>query len=268
MKHIMFLIWFALLTAACSAPTPGFVQVSTETHGVPTLPTAAWMRDVSTPTLTPTPPPAWVGDFVTPILTSLDGQRPTYQDDFDGNLNYGWFTLVSGDETGPFQAHIEHEALLIKLPQEQETRDAMVYNPALAREDFVLAFDFQFEETQPADYARFQFDQSPGHSVIFDMIKDRTWRLQWGLEPYTLKGGFDYFPPERVTVTIMMKGAACGVVLNDDPVAYVEHCRIGSKVRSVPWAVTFHTVSQPRYPAAVTIDNVRFWDLDEIPKTP
>jgi hypothetical protein len=270
MKYISSLILFALWTAACTAPTrssaaPGWVP--TGTRFVPTLP-AAWTREISTPTLTPTPPPAWVGDFVAPILTSLDGQPPSYQDDFDENLNFGWFYLVSGGRVGPFQAHIEHETLLIKLPQEQETRDSMVYNPALAREDFVLTFDFQFEETQPPDYARFQFEQSREHSVTFDLIKDKTWRLRWGIAPYTLNGSFDYFPPERLIVTIIMTGPACAVVLNDDPIAYVEHCRSGSMVRAVPWAVTFHTVSKPLHSAAVTIDNVKFWDLDEILTNP
>jgi hypothetical protein len=204
-----------------------------------------------------------VSEFVAPVLASLDGQVPVYQDDFDGSLNHGWFYFLPGSRRNPFQAHIEYETLWVELPRADERRDAWVYNPKLSRDDFVLTFDFQFEETQPPDHARFQFDQSPEHSVMFDVIKDRTWRLRWGLGPDTLQGSFDYFPPERIPVTIIMKGPACAVILNDTPVVYVEHCRPGSMVRSVPWAVSFHVVSQPRYPAAVTIDSIKLWELTD-----
>ena len=271
MKFVKILI--VLLTASCAPVTalpkaPSPVQPVVTRTMIP-FPTSAPM----TPSSSPTPHgsfPAWVKDFANPILVSLDGQRPHFQDDFTKNLNQGWFYLVPGSRQGPFYAHIEEGTLLIKLPEGQETRDAMVYNPKLVRRNFVLNLDFQFEETQPPDLARFQFDQSADQNVTFDLFKNKTWLLSWGPQEdrQSAAGTFDYFPPERITITIIMKEEACAVVLNDDPLAYAGDCRPAAIVRPSPWAVTFHTISAPRYPAAVTIDNLKFWDLDKVPGLP
>jgi hypothetical protein len=271
MKFVKVLI--VLLTASC-APVTALPEATLRSQPVVTrtmipFPTSPLM----TPFPSPTPDgafPAWVKDFANPILVSLDGQRPHFQDDFTKNLNQGWFYLVPASPRGPFYAHIEEGTLLIKLPEGQENRDSMVYNPKLVRRNFVLNFDFQFEETQPPDLARFQFDQSADQNVAFDLFKNKTWLLSWGPDEdrRSVTGAFDYFPPERITITIIMKEEACAVVLNDDPIAYASDCRPGPLMRSVPWAVTFHTISAPRYPAAVTIDNLKFWDLDKIPALP
>src|SRR5690349_11414481 len=150
MKRIVPLALCILWTAACAAQpvsTAAPVQVPTDTRPVPTMPTAVWTRDISTPTTSPTPPPSWVEDFVAPVLTSLDGQVPNFQDDFAKNLNHGWFYLIADSRRNPFQAHLEYERLLIQLPEGKEKRDSMVYNPKFVRRNLVLTFDFQFKET-------------------------------------------------------------------------------------------------------------------------
>jgi len=232
---------------------------------------------------TPTPPPvfllptshaltfpAWVADFSDPILMAVKGKQPNVQDDFTG-LNQGWFYFIPDNPGGPFYAHIEEDkALLIKLPSENENRDYWVYNPKLTRKDFVLSFDFRFEESQPEDTVRFQFDQTADQSVALDLSKSQIWTLHWGSRAdwQSTTDAYDSFAPERITVLIVMQGEECAVYLNDTPLAYLNKCRTGSIARSSPWAVTFHMLAEPGHIAAATVDNIKLWDLDKITGLP
>ena len=185
-------------------------------------------------------------------------------------LNKGWFYFIPGSHKNPFYAHIQDETLLIKLPAENENKDYWVYSPKLVRKNFVLSFDFQFEETQPNDTVRFQFDQATDQSVALDLSKNQTWVLHWGslTDWQAITGKFDYFPPKRITVLIIMRGEKCAVYLNDVPLTYLSNCRAGPIVRASPWAVTFHMLADPGHIAAATIDNVKLWDLDKISGLP
>lgn len=181
-------------------------------------------------------------------------------------LNQGWFTIDPNSRNGPFYAHIQDGALFIKLPEGTENKDLMVYNPRLIRKNFVLNFDFQFDETQPADTVRFQFDQTADQSVALDLSKDKTWTFHWGFhnDRKSRTGTYDYFPPERINIMTIMRGTECAVYLNNVPLDYFSDCRPVPIVRSSPWAVSFHVLATPGHTAAVIIDNVRLWDLDKI----
>ena len=181
-------------------------------------------------------------------------------------LNKGWFYFIPGNPRGPFYAHIQDEALLIKLPAENENRDYWVYNPKLTRKDFVLSFDLQFEESQPEDTVRFQFDQTTDQSVALDLSKNQTWILHWGsrLDWQSATGSYDNFPPERITVLVIAQGKKCAVYLNNAPLTYMDTCRTEPIARPSPWAFTFHMLAEPGHIAAATIDNVKLWDLDKV----
>jgi hypothetical protein len=229
---------------------------------------------ISTPTFSfsalPTVPfPAWVTDFSDPILVAVGGRQPDFQDDFTG-LNEGWFYFKPGSKKGPYYAPVQDEALLVNLPIENKIRDSWVYSPLLTRKDFVLSFDFQFEETQPDDIVRFQFDQNAEQSVALDLVKNQTWTLHWGPNNdwQSTTGTYDYYPPQRIPVMVIMHGEECAVYLNDAPLAYLNDCRSGSNFHSTPWAVSFHMLAEQGHTAAMTIDNVKLWDLDKIPDVP
>jgi len=200
---------------------------------------------------------------------ALDGRQPDFQDDFS-IPNSGWFYYIPGSSKGPFYAPIQDETLLINLPAESKNRDSWVYNPLLTRKNFVLSFDFQFEETQPDDMARFQFKQTADQSVALDLFKDQTWTLHWGVHDdwQSTTGSYDYFAPERITILIVMEGEECAVYLNDAPLTYLSNCRTGSIVYTSPQAVTFHMLAESGHTAAMTIDNVKLWDLDKISDLP
>jgi hypothetical protein len=229
------------------------------------IPTATFLL----PTLETLTSPAWVIDFSNPILMALDGQRPDIHDEFL-NFGQGWFYFIPDSPKGPYYAHIENESLLIKLPAENEDKDYWVYNPKLTRRNFVLSFDLQFEETQPEDTVRFQFDQTADQSVAFDLSKNKTWKLHWGplVDRHSTTGTFDYFAPERITVLVIAQGKECAVYLNDVPLSYLDNCRSEPIARPSPWAVTFHMLAEPGHVAAATIDNLKLWDLDKVISLP
>jgi hypothetical protein len=209
--------------------------------------------------------PAWITDFSDPILMALDGRRPDIHDEFV-NFDQGWFYFIPDSPKGPYYAHIQNESLLIKLPAENENKDYWVYNPRLTRRNFVLSFDLQFEETQPEDTVRFQFDQTADQSVAFDLSKNQTWALHWGslTDWQSTTGTFGYFAPERITILFIVQGKECAVYLDDVPLSYLDNCRTEPIARPSPWAVTFHMLAKPGHTAAATIDNLKLWDLDKV----
>jgi hypothetical protein len=282
MKSIKSLFFFAIaITVILACGTGDNLSTSSpvnEPVETLTLPPSVIPSQAHTPTPTPTfllptpevlPFPAWVADFSDPILVTLDGRRPDFQDGFTIS-NRGWFYFIPDSSQGPFYAPIQDETLLINLPAESKNRDSWVYNPLLTRKNFVLSFDFQFEETQPDDMARFQFKQTADQSVALDLFKNKTWTLHWGFHDdwQSTTGTYDYFAPERITILIIMQGEECAVYLNDVPLTYLSNCRTGSIVYSSPQAVTFHMLADPGHTAAMTIDNVKLWDLDKISDLP
>ena len=299
-KLLFFSAGTIIFTLACaiSNPIPA-LPANTPTATLTEIPTITpFPTQTSTPStlLQPTPVttpfPAWVTDFSDPILVALVNQKPDFQDDFspiciyksfrlemcpssdqqlyfqDGFsvLNQGWFYIDPNSRKRPFYAHIQDEALFIKLPEGTENRDSMVYNPRLIRKNFVLNFDFQFDKTQPDATARFQFDQTADQSVALDLSKNKTWTFHWGFHNdwKSRTGTYDYFPPERINIMVIMRGKECAVYLNNVPLDYFSDCRSAPIVRSSPWAVSFHVLATPGNTAVIVIDNVKLWDLDKI----
>jgi hypothetical protein len=181
-------------------------------------------------------------------------------------LNKGWYYFGPDNSQKPFYAHIDNGTLVLKLPEGKEHKDFWVYNPTLTRKNFVLSFDFQFQETQPGDTVRFQFNQTADQSVALDLSKSQTWTLHWGSRAdwKSISGTFNYFAPEPIAILIIMQGEECAAYLNHVPLTYLNTCRTGAIAYASPWAVTFHMLAEPGHIAAITVDNVKLWDLDKI----
>jgi len=207
-----------------------------------------------------------VADFSDPILAALGDSPPTFKDDFSG-YNLGWFYVKRDSEDGPFYAPIEEEALPLRIPTGREYRDFFVYNPYLRRADFVLTLDFKFGKTQPFDVLRFQFNQSADQSVQLDLSKHEDWSFDWSLHSplQNVSGAYQYFSPEFIRVTVIMRGQECAFYVNDDPLGYLSQCRAEAVVDRSPRAVSFHLLSTTGQQALVTVDNVKLWDLDQVP---
>jgi len=259
------------VTLACSTVDSILPQPTATLYVAPTLTPVP--TQTSTPTVTPLPPtrivpppPAWVADFSDPILAALGDAPPVFKDDFSG-YNLGWFYVKRGSTDGPFYAPIEEEALPLRIPTGREYRDFFVYNPYLRRADFVLTLDFKFGKTQPFDVLRFQFNQSADQSVQLDLSKHEDWSFDWSLHSplQTASGTYQYFSPEFIRVTVIMRGQECAFYVNDDPLGYLSQCRAEAVVDRSPRAVSFHLLSTTGQQALVTVDNVKLWDLDQVP---
>ena len=272
MRRIPFLFSaLGLLGLACSSLALPSFQATPTVFIVPTLTFTPTLPPTASPSpLPPTrvvpPPPAWVADFSDPILAALGDAPPVFKDDFSG-YNLGWFYVKRDSADGPFYAPIEEEALPLRIPTGREYRDFFVYNPYLRRADFVLTLDFKFGKTQPFDVLRFQFDQSPEQAVQFDLSKHEDWSFDWSLHSplQTASGTYQYFSPEFIRVTVIMRGQECAFYVNDDPLGYLSQCRAEAVVDRSPRAVSFHLLSTTGQQALVTVDNVKLWDLDQVP---
>jgi hypothetical protein len=263
-RHAFALIVILAVTLACSATAP---QPTATAFVPPTVTPSPTPPPTATPSpLPPTrvaaPPPAWVTEVADPFLAALAGIPPAYQDDFSGH-NLGWFYVQRGSADGPFYAPLEDGSLLLRIPTGREYRDFFVYNPYLRRVDFVLTFDFKFGKTQPFDVLRFQFNQSADQSVQFDLSKHEDWSFDWSLRGprQSVSGAYQYFSPEFIRVTVIMRGRECAFYVNDDPLGYLNQCRADAVVEKSPRAVSFHLLSATGQDALATLDHVTLWDL-------
>lgn len=259
------------VTLACSAVESLLPQPTATAFVPPTVTSSPTLPPTASPSpLPPTrvvpPPPAWVADFSDPILAALGDAPPVFKDDFSG-YNLGWFYVKRDSADGPFYAPIEEEALPLRIPTGREYRDFFVYNPYLRRADFVLTLDFKFGKTQPFDVLRFQFNQSADQSVQLDLSKHEDWSFDWSLRSplQTASGAYQYFSPEFIRVTVILRGQECAFYVNDDPLGYLSQCRAEAVVDRSPRSVSFHLLSTTGQDALVTLDNVKLWDLDQVP---
>jgi hypothetical protein len=272
-KFLHYLALIVLLCLSCMAiELPGSIPVNTPPES-PTAFSFPTQIPNSSPTRIPTattaPVPSWVAEFANPILIKLAGRQPDYKDDFSG-FNQGWFYLIPESQINPHYAQILGGVLTLKIPNGKETRDAMVYNPKLAHQNFVLSFDFKFGKTQPNDVLRFQFSQTTGQSVWLDLSKNEDWSFDWGLhgQENSASGTYYYFSPERINVAIIMQGNECAVYLNHDPLDHMDNCRDDPNARLSSMAMSLHLLSTTGHDASVTIDNMKFWNLDKVPDLP
>lgn len=267
-KISLFFITIILFSLACMAgnlPSSTPVIAPTETRSVTARPTRT-----APPTPLPIYPkaepiPLWVTDFADPILTTIADRRPNFQDDF--SRYRGWVNVMS-EVIGPVYAERFDEMLLLKLPE--KTKNSIFYNPWVNRANFVLTLDLRFYQSQPHDTVRFQFDQFPDQSVAFDLSNNKNWRLEWGAQAdrQSVTGIYEHFPPEHISVTIIMQGTQCAIYLNNDPLAYSSDCRAASPFPSRGWVASFRLLRDTERAVVVNFDNLKLWDLDKIPNLP
>jgi hypothetical protein len=252
-------------TRQSAAPT--YVDIPTR-MSLPTILLESTTAPASIPdTDAKSTPPAWVADFAQPILERVADQNTTFHDEFTSQLNHGWYYLGPEGARKPLYAHLEEDTLILRIPDGNERRDAMVYSPRLARKNFVLSLDFKFGKTEPNDIFRLQFQQAKDESVIVDFSKNETSSLHWHLYNgwQSITGVYDHFGPALVNMVIIMKDYECAIYINHDPFAYLGQCRVDPILQPLHEAVSLHLISTTGVPATVTIDNVKMWDLDKIP---
>jgi hypothetical protein len=263
----------SLLASAClgntnlpSTPTP---QSAVPTFaGLPTrisIPTRAPTRTSTPEPLAKSTPPAWVAEFADPVLEWADGQYPSFGDDFTANLNKGWFYLIDDNALKPYFAHLEHDALILRIPDGPERREVMAYSPYLTRRNFVLSLDFKFEKTEPNDIFRIEFNPSTDQTIRVDLSKNESTSISWNLHNHweSSFGLYDHFGPAWVNVILIMSGDECALYINHDPLGYLSECRSVTFPKLSHQDLSLHLLSTTGNPATVVVDNVQSWDLDK-----
>lgn len=259
-------ILFSLACALTSLPQtqPVFNTLPTETLTRTPSPT-----QIPLPTPTPTyieatPVPAWVTDFGDPILEAIENQKPDFEDDF--SIYREWFIRLSGI-SGYTYAERYDEMLLLRLPE--KTKEAIIFNPRINRNNLVLNLDLRFNHDQPNDTIRFQFNGFLSQVVSFDLSNNRNWTFQWGTGDNlrSLNGIYPHFPPEYVPVAIILLDTQCVIYLNNDPLLYVDDCRTTTPVFA-DWVTSFRVLGDNANAVIINVDNLQLWDLDKIPNLP
>ncbi len=262
-----------LLASAClentnlpSTPTqqstaPTFAEFPTRLS----IPTRAPTRTSTPEPFVQSTPPAWVAEFADPILEWAAGQYPAFEDDFTGQLNQGWFYLIDDNALKPYFAHLEEDALILRIPDGPERREVMAYSPHLARRNFVLSLDFKFGKTEPNDIFRIQFMPSADQTISVDLSKNETTSISWNLHNHweSSFGLYDHFGPALVNVVLIMDGEECALYINHDPLGYLSECRSSTFPALLHQALSVHLLSTTGNPATVTVDNVLIWDLNK-----
>ncbi len=270
-KNFLLPVFVVLFCTACAAGTPTSPPTAVMPAALPSNTPLPPQTVTPAPTRQPTATaasaasPAWVEEFSAPILLKLAETPPSFKDDFSG-LNEGWFYIIPDSKTNPHYANTEEKNLFMQIPEGKERKDSMVYNPRLVRKDFVLSFDLRFGKTQPDDTFRFQFSHRTGQTVWLDISNKEDWTFTWGLHNRvrSTSGTYYYYSPESINVLFILQGNTCAVYLNHDPLDYLEDCRANPKDGLTPMSASFHLLSTTGYTASIKIDNVEFWDLDEV----
>jgi hypothetical protein len=206
--------------------------------------------------------PAWVVEFSNPILEYTAGRDPDYEDRF--LINRGWYYVASGNR--PVLADRQDQMLALRLPADAQIRDAFVYNPTLARENFVLSLELRFDHAQVDDTVQFEFGRQAGTGITFELTNSDNWNIHWNFNSggQSRSGTFEHFPPEKIPVTFIVLGGRCAVYLNNVPLVYLNDCRPANRVAELSHpAVTFHALTTARHDLTVVFDNLKLWDLDK-----
>lgn len=227
------------------------------------------------PTTTPTPNPAEV--FALPYLSYISETAPDFEDDFstvkdEWGLNVFGVSQVNSTEyvsNGSFNADIymtngEHKC--VKLG------DLEGATPLKANQ-FVLTFDINFSENSKEAYFTIRFRSSGGNSGYHLMIQPgegvssaANWRLFFaGIEEdsdeYSIMDGeTDLFFLDGNTIQLIVGQTDGAVLINQQPLTYFPNLEEGGSLNQIEICTT-DTVE-------VNINNVQFWDLDEVEISP
>jgi Tol biopolymer transport system component len=192
--------------------------------------------------------------FAEPILAAIADRKPDFADDFS-TADKGW--SASGDQKEGFA--IQDGVARLRVSE----GSTFFSNNALSRRDFVLQFDARQVEGDLSSMWQARFH---GPYRVEVTSKDRKLVVD-----YDVPDGHSLFDSSNVPaisplgeatrVTIVARGTRCAIYLNDTPVVYFEE-------------PDFYTASGTLFfcdsnsPAVCEFDNVKLWNLDNVPGLP
>jgi Tol biopolymer transport system component/predicted Ser/Thr protein kinase len=200
--------------------------------------------------------------FAEPILQAIADRKPDFEDDFS-TADKGW--SIGTESLGHEGSAIQDGVARLRI----NDGNASYNNAALDRSyDFALQMDARVAEGDSSTYL----------TVFFRVVAAEYWfsldlhsangswgvSKSWGDDQQTdLSTGQDNVRPlgEWMRITIVARGPRAAVYLNDAPVAYFEDADFDRSGRTVLKCTSIHQ-------AVCEFDNVKFWNLENVPGLP
>ena len=218
----------------------------------PTLTPTITLTRTPRPTATATPVPTWVTDFAQPILDAIADRPPDFQDDFS-HAATNWELGDKGE--------ISDGALVFTTPRTQDS--SWTYIPCcMIYHTFVLMVDINISGLRGENAADINWSKY----FTFEIKHDGRWFISsWENNlRHDLGNGQQQIPDtEKVTIRLISTGTKYAIYINDIPVSYGN-----DSVEKNVTNIGFRGWSDGTTTAIVKYDNIKVWDLDQIPGLP
>ena len=188
--------------------------------------------------------------FAEPILAAIADRPPDFEDDFSTG-NQGW---VTDNNCGQIAAGRLRTNI---LTAEQTT--CGVHNPILGITNFVFEIDLTQLSTEIQGSAGVQWRHTPdGLYGVYVDVPGRRWVLQVEHLPGATQ---EWSGPASGRIRVIARGSQFAVYINDTPVFYLRD-------DLYPNGEIDFSLSAGTGPLTVEFDNVKLWNLDNVPGLP
>lgn len=278
-QRVMAAILFASLLVGCSTFLPQDTSPltpvdPTEPLEPPFIPTGSSTPIPSVaprPTTTATPVPGWVTDFAEPILAAIADRPPDFQEDFT-QVGPGWY-LEMVNCPGNGCAISDGVLSIAAFPVDHKDAWAQQPFPRLGFKAFVMRVDVNTAKLGGENAANIAYSDSMVENGIFSTVFEYDFELKSNRRWYSLigpsgmyGGGNGQLPrsvPPLITFTLLSRGSKIAVYLNDVPVTFGENA--GGQYQA---EFSLNAWSDGSGTARVEYDNLKIWNLDNIPNLP
>ncbi|HKZ70391.1 MAG TPA: hypothetical protein VJ020_09945, partial [Anaerolineales bacterium] len=197
--------------------------------------------------------------FAEPILQAIADRKPNFEDDFS-TAGKGW---VGGNLEQNELAVVQNGVARLEVKE----KDVSFGNEALNRKDFVLQVDARVAEGDKATQLIVNFHNLSGEYWFYVVVNSagNTWLSDKHMpgDQRNLANGSGNVSPfgETTRIMIVARGPRAAVYLNDTPVAYFEDADFDT---SGGTGLFCQSIRQ----AVCEFDNVKFWNLNNVPGLP
>ncbi len=278
-QRVMAAILFSSLLVGCSTFLPRETPTLTPVVSTETLMPTFTPSDTSTPTpsvtpsprptMTATPVPGWVTDFAEPILAAIADRPPDFEEDFT-EAGPGWYLekvncpdngcVITDGVLALAAFPVGHKAGWAQQP----------YPCCTGYKTFVMRVDFNTAKLNGENAANIAYTDVIRKGGRTTAISEYNFELKSGRRWYTIIGGYlkanGQLPlsvSPQITFTLISRGSRFAVYLNDIPVTYGEYANGQNQPE-----FTLRAWSDGSVTARVEYDNLKIWNLDNIPDLP
>lgn len=199
--------------------------------------------------------------FAGPILTLVAQRKPDFEEDFK-KINPDWMMKVTGDLSA---YAIEEGVARFWVNQDNSS---MSNEKAFTGKDFVLQLDTRLVSGDTTSWIGIDIHAGPSMHGFYTSLHPaaQEWFSsgRWGGDNYNYASGTDkaLIPGGKpVQITIIVRGSRYALYLDQTPMSFFEDSNLDN-----PGATYFHCESVS--PAVCEFDNVKYWNLANIPGLP